>query len=406
MALFLTGAIQAPSTSQLPNTFSVMRSVQPLFPAPQATSSYPLGNDLWLGAMGSADLHMQNWSISLTSTTSVTGGGGTQAIAVGTPLVCPSTNTLSASCQSSASFTYAATGYLCTPNGVGACSLVVDPDTANAETLGPSSWSITDGTHLSITPLNSHTQPFAVRQIGGAWLDTRAVYVNKGDTSGKNLTFYDRNNSPILTLPNDTSAAWPTSGISLNAYLTGNFNVNRDLLIRNALSTSVTYWQNAAGTANIVYIYEAGGAGVLKLGSASNTSLQLQGSSDIGRIYGGGTANGLIIYPGDVTHDGLLMVRDHLENNYVQVNTSTGEVDVGTATTTKPVKIAQGSGAFVGSCTMSVASTCTATVPSGAKCVAATTSGVQVLKSVAVSGTTATVTATASGSDTWNIICL
>lgn len=70
------------------------------------------------------------------------------------------------------------------------------------------------------------------------------------------------------------------------------------------------------------------------------------------------------------------------------------------------VKIAGGSGAFVGACSTSSSTSCTVTVVAGAKCVAASTLGVQTLKSVAVASNVATVTASASGTDTWTVICL
>ena len=63
----------SPSNSNWPSTFSVFQGIAPLTPAPQS-SNFPLGNDLWLKSLGSADLHTQNWSINLTSTTNVTAG--------------------------------------------------------------------------------------------------------------------------------------------------------------------------------------------------------------------------------------------------------------------------------------------------------------------------------------------
>lgn len=82
-------------------------------------------------------------------------------------------------------------------------------------------------------------------------------------------------------------------------------------------------------------------------------------------------------------------------------------VVIGTATTTKPVQIAGGSGAFIGTCAMAAGTTCTATVPSSAKCVCAPSSaGTASCVGAAVSATTVTITASASNSQTWNIICL
>lgn len=79
-------------------------------------------------------------------------------------------------------------------------------------------------------------------------------------------------------------------------------------------------------------------------------------------------------------------------------------VVLGGSTTTKPVKVAGGSGAFVGSAALSSGSQ-TFTVPTGAKCVCSVTNAFLACQ-VSVSGTTATVTVTGGGSDNVVVICL
>ena len=91
--------------------------------------------------------------------------------------------------------------------------------------------------------------------------------------------------------------------------------------------------------------------------------------------------------------------------------TNATEVDLGTSTTTHPVKIAGGAGAFVGGCTMSAAATCTVTVPTGTKCAAPSpASNVAVstnVPSATVSGTTLTINSGGtSNSVAWTTTCL
>jgi hypothetical protein len=121
-----------------------IKSVQPAVDGGGKTM--PLGGDILVESDGPADIHLRTGNngtgASTTATTSVTAGGGGQAIAVG----------------STANF-YA--------NG----GLVLDQYTANEESLNVPNYAIVDGTHLTVTPQKSHTQPFNVTQAGALRLD-------------------------------------------------------------------------------------------------------------------------------------------------------------------------------------------------------------------------------------------
>lgn len=68
------------------------------------------------------------------------------------------------------------------------------------ESIGPGSWSVVDGTHLSITNAQSHTQPYAVRvdnltpvgafaQRGSWYYDGARVFYNIGDLLNDQVTY-------------------------------------------------------------------------------------------------------------------------------------------------------------------------------------------------------------------------
>ncbi len=128
-----------------PNSAALLRSSRP---TKDLTSNVmPLGGDILIESDGAADIHLRTGNngngASTTSTTSVTGGGGAQAITVG-----------------STSNFYALGG------------LILDQYTANEEVLNSPNYSITDGAHLSVTPIKSHTQPFNVTQAGAIRVDS------------------------------------------------------------------------------------------------------------------------------------------------------------------------------------------------------------------------------------------
>lgn len=284
----LTGASYAPSNSNWPSAFSIYARLTPLAPAPGAETNYPLGHDLWLMAKGSADVHVMAWSLNVTSSTSLTGGGGAQTIAVGTPKLCPSTATSDPNCVTSSP---TATGWFCPPAAL--CTVTLDPDTANAETLTASNWSVASSTTLSVTPTKSHTQPFTVQQSGAVFLDARALHINSSDVSDRPMAFEDRNNNPYLILPNDTGGTFPTSATQFAGVVTGGNGASKHFLYRQAGTSSCFNIVNNANTYTQAFVCDSALSGVLSLGNTTNTPLSFQGTSDIPRIVGGGTANGL-----------------------------------------------------------------------------------------------------------------
>lgn len=122
-----------------------IKSVQPAVDGGGATM--PLGGDILVETDGPADIHLRTGNngtgATTTSTTSVTGGAGAQSITVG----------------STASF-YSKGG------------LLLDQYTANEESLNLPNYAIVDGTHFTVTPLKSHTQPYNVTQAGSLRFDT------------------------------------------------------------------------------------------------------------------------------------------------------------------------------------------------------------------------------------------
>lgn len=124
----------------------VHRIIQPVQPAPQATTTFPLGNDLYQSVSGPADFHFANLPLDLTATTNA-GIGANASIVISTT-----------------------TSSLCPPSG--GCSILIEPSSvANYEIIGSANWSVVDATHISFTAAKAHTQPYTVRQHGGAFFD-------------------------------------------------------------------------------------------------------------------------------------------------------------------------------------------------------------------------------------------
>jgi hypothetical protein len=267
---------------------------------PATSQGFPLGHDLALMANGPADLRLQSRPLDVTSSTNVIAPGLATIVVTSTAAFAPPATT--------------------------GTSIVVDPDGASEETIGPASWAIVDGTHLQATFALAHVQPFTVRQSGSVDLDTRRLGINRADVTGRPLAVLDRTNSPLLTLPNDTSGAFPLSAVRLRALLTGDNGAGSDLLLRNATTASTVRVLNAANTAATFQLAEAAGAADLKLGNATNTPLRLQASADAPRISGGGTSGGFIFYgsQGGTGTTGTIRFRDNGTDDREAFTVTTG----------------------------------------------------------------------------------
>ena len=175
----------------------VLRDIEPIEPAPQAPTSFPLGNDLSLNAHGTADLYLQNVPLYITSSTSVTPGAHDITVN-STAQLCPQGDS----------------------QGHFLCGIVVDPDTPLEEDLPASDWVIKGPTTLNVGFGKSHTAPFKIRQVGTMLFNSRNIILAgySGDPSGMWINFLDRNFLPTITLPNDltTSFAQITLGTNVN----------------------------------------------------------------------------------------------------------------------------------------------------------------------------------------------
>jgi hypothetical protein len=91
--------------------------------------------------------------------------------------------------------------------------LVIDPNTANEETIINANWSIASGTTITATFVNNHTAPYVVWQAGTTFLNTQALAWRVAnlnalvaeEAAGTNeLLFENPTNTPLLiTWAND-----------------------------------------------------------------------------------------------------------------------------------------------------------------------------------------------------------
>ncbi len=265
----------------------VAERIQTITPAPQS-GNFPMGNDLWLMARGSADLRLQNWSASLTSTTTIAAPGSV-TITVASPKQCMGANQ-NGTCESR---TANPTAILCLP-GAG-CGLEIDRDGANAELILPANWSITTSSTITATFAKTHTQPYNVSQVGGVFFDARNLYFGTTAPAGTTIGLNDTNGVSVMGFPNDTSAAFPASALKFRSILTGDVS-GTDFDIRNQTTGGAFNIINFANSANLLHLTETSASANLFLGNPTNNSLEFKGNSDIGRIYGGGTSIGLQFY--------------------------------------------------------------------------------------------------------------
>lgn len=124
------------------------------------------------------------------------------------------------------------------------------------------------------------------------------IQVRPGAPSGSDLSWVGGIGNPILfTLPNDTAVAWPNSGIRFNATIAGINGVNKNLLLRNTLSTSAIIVGNAGTNATIFQLTESSGGAILALSNPTNSPVTIDASNtDLARITFRGTTAGCIFY--------------------------------------------------------------------------------------------------------------
>lgn len=295
----------------------VYHGLRPLKPAPQAAATYPLGNDLQLFAEGPADVHIQALQLDTTATTSLTGGGGAQSVTVGS------------------------TKNFATVNPPG-FTLILEPGTANEETVTAANWSLTDSTHFSITPTSNHTQPYTIRQRGSLFLDVRQIFLGHDSPAGQQVWLMSGNDLNLIAkFPNSLASSWPLQGVQWLPLTTGcvlsSSNPNGDYVIRNNNTASAFILQNAAAGV-LVKVSELGAnsGGVMAFGNSGGFVGKIDFDGlDILRVFGGGTTPGLLYYgsQGGTGTGGRFIIRDNATDN----NTT---LDVDTAA--KTVKVGSG----------------------------------------------------------------
>jgi hypothetical protein len=173
----------------------VFRDIEPIAPAPQDPTLFPMGNDLSLNAHGTADLILQNVPLEITSSTSVS--PGVHNITVNsTQQLCPQGD----------------------HQGHPLCGIIVDPNSSQEEQISSTGWVIIDSTTINAAFSKSHTAPFKVRQVGVMAFKTRTIYLSgyPGDPGGRFVSLVDKNGQPILSLPNDVNSGIPTFAGSLS----------------------------------------------------------------------------------------------------------------------------------------------------------------------------------------------
>jgi hypothetical protein len=288
---------------------SFYHGVKSMFPTQSDVNNiFPAGHDFGINCYGPADLHLSNNQVDFTSTTSIVG---------------PGTNTITVGAGSSPNGGPSGTTSIL--SHATSVSLVLEPETVNEETVANANWSIVDGTHLSVTTTLNHTQPYTVRQQGVLIIDGRVMRFSP-PTGALSYQFWDGNNNPIVKLPANTGGTFPNSAWQWSIAQTGALGGTSNETHRNATSSSVWVMQNSAATASILQISEASGAGVLTMGNPTNNSLQIQASSDIPRLFFGGTTNGAIFYAsrGGTGTSGTIFFRNNSTDDSPKVQIGTG----------------------------------------------------------------------------------
>ncbi len=239
----------------------VFSQIEALRPAPQAPEKYPMGNDLVLRAAGSADIHIATVPIELESSTAVMPGR--------------------------ARFTVRSTAQLCP--GTAHCAIIVDPDTPRQESISPSNWRIDSRTQITATFAGAHPAGFRIQQVGVVSFDASRIVMNGAGASDHSVRLADRNNNPVITLPNNTGTSWPDSAIQFLGVITGNNGRGKDLLIRNNTPLSRVQFLNSANTAQLFTMDNAGitnfyGPDVYVHGTLHVSALK----TDASKSFGGG----------------------------------------------------------------------------------------------------------------------
>lgn len=304
------------------NVTYIWSGISPSRPA----SGFPLGNDLVLGTDGPADIYLKIRDFQLTSTTSCTGG-----------LLCTAT------VGSPTLANIAVTGIYATPTALldtsaGSKTCILEPGTANQEVIA--NYTIVSGTQISFTPVNSHTQPFFIKQQGIVFLQGHAMRPVADPTGQyKFFQFMDSNGNVSYQVPLQ-NGAFPLNAPQFTAVWTGGVpltGAHANISFRNNTSADQLIVLNAANTAQLLNLQETGGGALFKLANATNNPITLNASNTAaGLIEGGGTGSALRLFgvnTGTGTSGTIDFMNNQTDSNLkVRVQGGSGHIlSVGTA---------------------------------------------------------------------------
>jgi hypothetical protein len=192
-------------------------------------TGYPEGSDLPLRVRGPADLWLEHENAATTTAASLSVGANA-SILIGSVVV--GNNRLTEDTGTSSLFS---------PNA----GLIIGRDTANEEFVGSGSWSIVNGTHLSITCANTHAGTTDIEQIGSTLLTSYDLFINSAAVKATNnglssgpLRIKDQSGNLMLYIPTFTGDSFPYSTFQWGIQQTGINGANKNYLIRNFASNS------------------------------------------------------------------------------------------------------------------------------------------------------------------------
>ena len=218
-----------------------------------------MGNDLVIRAGGSADIHIATTPVVIESVTSVHPGTATITVS-STKQLCP---------------------------GTADCGIFVDPDTPREEAIAPSNWRIDSPTQITATFASAHPAGFRIRQLGVVAFDTSRIVMAGEGPGGHSVSLLDRNTNPVITIPNNTGGAWPSSGVQFQGVIAGDNGPGKDLVIRYKTPLSRVRFLNSGNTAQLLTMEDTGvtnfyGPDVYVHGTLHVASLKADASKSFG----------------------------------------------------------------------------------------------------------------------------
>lgn len=211
--------------------------IQPSYPV----AGYPQGHDLVLRAAGPADTHIEKWKTAATTTTALAVGANNNV-----PISAVVTGNLRTPTARSGD------AYQFSPSA----GLYIGRNTPNEEYVNIGSWSIIDGTHLSITCVNAHAGTVDIEQIGSTLLASPDLFIVPNTVNSANATYSpslrvkDLHGTTMFYVPGNLD---PTAGIyqylRWNVIHSGENGINKDFVYRHQLATSSLLFKDYTGAA-------------------------------------------------------------------------------------------------------------------------------------------------------------